>query len=205
MQEVRRSRMSVPSPPTPAMRSRGWLWAWLAVAGIVLVGIGLVLLRMQPLPLDDDDFAGLIRSAELGFPAKPEDEVMQKRRTLNGAIKVHYRAGSLGTRQLSSIDEITMTYSSSTQAALGFEAMKIGGSSAFALAAGKGQTMTAREIRYDWADRTYWADYRVGETAVGAFVIVQTANVVHFVSLNGLTVNADRLEPILRAHWKPRP
>jgi len=130
---------------------------------------------------------------------------LEKSRTLNGAIKVHYHASGLGTRQRSTVDEITMAYPGSVHAALGFEGMKIGGSSAFALAADKNESMVAREIDYDWADRTYWADYRVGETAVGAFVIVQTGSIVHFISLNGMTVNTNRFEPILRAHWKPVP
>lgn len=197
--------MSAPSPPLRARRSRAWTWALPAAVAVIVLAIGLLVLRMQPLPLDDDDLAALVRSNELGFPAKPEDEIMEKSRTFNGAIQVHYHARALGSRQRSSVDEIAMTFPDTVHAAIGFEAMKVGGSSAFTLAAGKNETMVARDVEYSWADHTYWADYRVGETVAGAFVIVQTGKVVHFISLNGMTVNNSRFEPILRAHWKPVP
>jgi hypothetical protein len=176
-----------------------------AAVVVIVVAIGFLVQRMQPLPLDDDDLAALVRSKELGFPAKPEDEVMEKSRTFNGAIKVHYHARALGSRQRSSVDQVNMTYPDSVHAAIGFEGMKIGGTSAFALAADKNESMVARDIDYAWADHTYWADYRVGEASAGAFVVVQTGSVVHFISLNGMTVNTNRFEPILRAHWQPVP
>jgi len=186
------------------MRSRNSLWVVLAAAVIVIAAVCLLILRMQPQALGDDDLAGLVRSKDIGLPAEPENEFFEKTRTFDGSIKVHYRAFGLGERQRSTVDEITMVYPDSVHAALGFQGMKIGGNGGFAVAAaGKNESMVAREVHFGWADHTYWADYRVGDNIVGVCVIVQTGSIVHFISLNGMLVNETAFEPILRSHWKP--
>jgi hypothetical protein len=177
---------------------------WIALVCGVLLSFALAALYFQPLPLDAADRAMLVPAKSLVVTPGGAQEEFSKRRMLNGASKIHYHASHLGTRGQATVTQDILYCSNSASAIAAFAAMKIGGTSAFSLAARSNESMQAREVHYAWADQTYWADYRVGEATAGAFVIVRTGSTVHFISLNGLAPDASLFEGVLRAHWAPQ-
>lgn len=199
MQVLRQQKRFV-SEAAPKPRSRGVLWPVLIISGCALLGV-VYLLKLRTQPMGDGDYAALIRAKDLGFAASDENESFEKRAMLDGTTEVHYRAHGLGAHQRATIDEMTFAYMTSANAVLGFEGMRIGGSKSFELAARSGERMVERNVQYPWADAAFWADYRVGDAQAGAFVIVRKGSTVHFISLNGMTLDKSKVDALLREHW----
>jgi hypothetical protein len=181
--------------------NRKVLWSLLAFWSLA-VAVALAYLYFQPSPLDESDRATLVIAADLGFPASPGNENFEKRRII-GAIRVIYRARSLGPNKNATITEFTISYSNPASALLGFEAMKIGGTGGFALAAGKNEAIVPQDVHFEWADNSYWGEYRVRDAPAGIFLLVRVGNTAHFLSINGLTIKSESaFESMLRQRWR---
>src|SRR4051794_28384284 len=114
-------------------RARSPVRIGLAV-GAAVAAVLFALVYFQSLPLSDADRAALVSSKDIGFPAKQENETFSKRRAWSGATELHYRARGLGKREIATLDETNFAYFVRSSALTGFEAIKIGGRSGFALA-----------------------------------------------------------------------
>ena len=186
------------SRPRPPLR--------IAVPAACIAAVALfAVFYLKPMEVSDADRAALVLSKDIGLPAPDGNETFSKSRTMSAATELHYRAFALGTHGRGTLDEITFDYFAQPSAVLGFKSIALGGKGGFALAAGKNQSMQPRDIHFAWADDSYWADYRVDGNVVGAFVLARVGNAVHFISLNGIVTDAQRLEPVLREHWTKSP